>query len=109
MPDARTRRTVGRVRRQTTYLAVRGGAATLFLVSAVALPRGPVAGIAVMVAGLIAVLACFGVTAGGPGERAGSVAQGLHLDGVRPPQGDWPPYEPDRVVEGELVERRPEA
>jgi hypothetical protein len=23
---------------------------------------------------------------------------------VRAPQGDWPPYDPERVVEGELVE-----
>jgi hypothetical protein len=93
------------VRRQTTYLVLRGGAATLFLVSAVALPRGPLAGVLVMVAGLIAVLSCFGVTAGGPGERAGSVAQDLRIEGVRAPQGDWPPFDEERVVEGELVER----
>ncbi len=93
------------MRRQQTYLALRGGAATLFLVSSVALPKGVIAGLCVMAAGIIAVLSCIGITAGGPGEQAGAVAQDRFLDGVRAPQGDWPPYDPDRVVEGELVER----
>ncbi|HWG93647.1 MAG TPA: hypothetical protein VNU66_05425 [Mycobacteriales bacterium] len=93
------------MRRQTTYLAVRGGAAASFLVAAVALPRGPVAGVLVMVAGLVAVMACLGVNAGGPGERAGTAPQDRWFDSIRPPQGDWPPYDPDLVVEGELVER----
>jgi hypothetical protein len=93
------------VRRQSAYLALRGGAAGLFLLSAVALPRGPLAGVAVMVAGLVAVMTCLGVNAGGPGERAGTAPQERWLAGVRAPQGDWPPYDPDRVVEGELVER----
>ena len=103
------RRTVDRVRprsRESTYLLLRGGAAMAFLLSSVALPRGPVAALCVMAAGLAAVLTCLGVNAGGPGERAGTVPQERWLQGVRAPQGDWPPYDPDRVVEGELVERR---
>jgi hypothetical protein len=92
--------------RQQTYLAFRGGAAVLFLLSAAVLPPGVPAGLCVMAAGLIAVFACFGINAGGPGERAGAVPQDRWVAGVRPPQGDWPPFDADRVVEGELVERR---
>lgn len=94
------------MRRQSTYLALRAGAAVLFLVASVVMPRGVPAALCVVAAGLIAVLSCFGVTAGGPGERAGAVPQDRWFDGVRAPQGDWPPFDPDRVVEGELVERR---
>ncbi|HWH30488.1 MAG TPA: hypothetical protein VNU26_16310 [Mycobacteriales bacterium] len=94
------------MRRQTTYLTLRAGAAVLFLVASVVMPRGVPAALCVVAAGLIAVLSCFGVTAGGPGERAGAVPQDRWFDGVRAPQGDWPPFDPDRVVEGELVERR---
>jgi hypothetical protein len=92
--------------RQATYLLLRGGAAVAFLLSSVALPPGPVAGLCVMAAGLVAVFTCLSVNAGGPGERAGTVPQERWLEGVRAPQGDWPPYDPERVVEGELVDRR---
>lgn len=97
------------MRRQTTYLSLRAGAGVLFLVASVVMPRGVPAALCVMAAGLIAVLSCFGITAGGPGERAGSVPQDRWLDGVRAPQGDWPPFGPERVVEGELVDRAPDA
>jgi hypothetical protein len=92
----------GRVQR---YLIFRGGAAVVFLLASVVLPRGVPAALFVMAAGLVAVFTCIGVNAGGPGERAGSVVQDRWIEGVRAPQGDWPPYDPERVVEGELVER----
>lgn len=79
----------------------------VFLAASAVLPRGVPAALCVVVAGLVAVLSCFGINAGGPGERAGAVAQDAWFDSVRAPQGDWPPFEPHRVVEGELVERRP--
>jgi hypothetical protein len=86
-----------------TYLAIRGGAAVVFLLASIVLPRGVPAALFVMAAGLVAVFTCIGVNAGGPGERAGAVVQDRWLEGARAPQGDWPPYDPDRVVEGELV------
>jgi hypothetical protein len=92
--------------RQQVYLALRGGAGLVFLLSAVALPRGVPAALCMMAAGLVAVFSCFGVNAGGPGERAGSVPQDRWVDSVRPPQGDWPPFDDERVVEGELVPRQ---
>jgi hypothetical protein len=52
------------------------------------------------------VLSCLGINAGGPGERAGAVPQDRWFDERRAPQGDWPPFDADRVVEGELVQRR---
>lgn len=94
------------MQRQTAYLAIRGGAAVVFLSASAVLPRGVPAALCVVAAGMTAVLACFGINAGGPGERAGSVPQDRWFDNVRAPQGDWPPFEGDRVVEGELVERR---
>jgi hypothetical protein len=97
---------VGLGRRQRTYLALRAVAAVVLLLGAFVLPHGVPAGLLVMLAGLIAVLACIGVTAGGPGESAGARGQERWLEGIRAPQGDWPPFEPDTVVEGELVERR---
>ncbi len=93
----------GRVRR---YLMLRGGAAVLFLMSSVVLPHGVPAGLCVMAAGLIAVFTCIGINAGGTGERAGAVPQDRWFDTVRAPQGDWPPFPPERVVDGELVDRR---
>jgi hypothetical protein len=108
VPDRRSRRTVPRVQvedRVRRYLLFRGGAAVVFLLASVALPRGVPSAMAVMGAGLVAVFACLGINAGGPGEQAGAVPQERWLEGVRPPQGDWPPFDPDRVVDGELVER----
>ena len=92
-------------RRQRTYLLLRAVAAVVLLLGAFVLPHGVPAGLLVMAAGLIAVLACIGVTAGGPGETAGARGQERWLDSIRAPQGDWPPFAADRVVEGELVER----
>ena len=93
-------------RRQVTYLLLRAFAAVVLLLGAFVLPHGVPAGLLVMAAGLIAVMACVGVTAGGPGESAGARGQERWLESIRPPQGDWPPFDADRVVEGELVERR---
>lgn len=96
--------------RQKTYFALRGGAALVFVLAALVLPRGVPAGLLAVAAGLVAVLACIGVNAGGPGERAGTASQDRHFDALRAPQGDWPPFPADRVVDGEVVERlqRPE-
>jgi hypothetical protein len=93
-------------RRQKTYLALRAVAAVVLLLGAFVLPHGVPAGLLVMLAGLIAVMACIGVTAGGPGESAGARGQERWLEGIRPPQGDWPPFDPGQVLEGELVQRR---
>ena len=93
--------------RQKTYFALRGAAALVFVLAALVLPPGVPAGLLAIAAGLVAVLTCIGVNAGGPGERAGTAAQDRHFDSLRAPQGDWPPFPAERVVEGEVV-RRPE-
>lgn len=92
--------------RQKAYLGFRGGAALVFLLASVALPHGVLAGLLAMAAGVVAVLACIGVNAGGPGERAGAAREDVWFRTVRAPQGDWPPYDPAKVVEGTLVEPR---
>lgn len=84
-------------RRQGTYLVVRLGAALAFVLAATVLPRGVPAALVVMAAGLVAVASCFGVNAGGPGERAGARPQDRWFDSVMAPQGDWPPYDPTAV------------
>lgn len=89
-----------------TYLLLRAGAAAVLVLGALVLPPGVPAGLMVMAAGVIAVLACIGVNAGGPGERAGQVRSDRYYDSIRAPQGDWPPFAPGTVVDGELVERR---
>jgi hypothetical protein len=94
--------------RQKAYLAVRGSAAGVFVLSATVVPPGTGAGLLAMAAGIVGVLTCIGVNAGGPGERAGARAEHHQMRSVRPPQGDWPPYDPERVVDGELVEPRPD-
>ena len=83
---------------------LRGAAALGVLLSATVLPRGGVAALVCVVSGLLAVLTCIGVNAGGPGEQSGSAPFERAYEKIRPPQGDWPPYTPDRVVEGELVD-----
>jgi len=90
--------------RQKAYLAVRGSAAGVFVLSATVVPPGVGAGLLAMGAGIVGVLTCIGVNAGGPGERAGARLEQQQRRTVRPPQGDWPPYDPDRVVEGELAD-----
>jgi hypothetical protein len=107
VPDRLRRRTVPQVRldrRQKTYLVVRIGAAVVFVLAALVLPRGPVAGLVIMAAGVVAVVSCLWTNAEGPGERAGARAQDRAIRQLRAPQGDWPPYDPGTVVDGELAE-----
>ena len=54
-------------------------------------------------AGMGGLLTCIGVHAGGPGEQAGARVQHVEFDKVRPPQGDWPPYAEDRIIDSEIV------
>lgn len=90
-------------RRQVAYLLLRGGAALTFVLSALVLHRGLAAGLLCIGAGVVAVLTCIGVNAGGPGELAGSRAQERAYERIRPPQGDWPPFAPERVLDGEVM------
>jgi hypothetical protein len=89
--------------RQKAYFLIRGGAVVAFVLSWSVMPPGGLAAAVAIAAGMVGILTCIGVNAGGPGERAGARAEGAHLERMRPPQGDWPPYEEDRIVEGELV------
>ena len=90
-------------RRQQAYFLFRGGSAGIFLLSATALPRGAPAVIGCAIAGMGGLLTCIGVNAGGPGEQAGARVQHVEYEKVRPPQGDWPPYAEDRIVDSEIV------
>jgi hypothetical protein len=90
-------------RRKVTYFSLRAGAVVAFLLSAFVLPRGAPAALLCLGAGAVAVLAGIGVNAGGPGEQAGARRQMDHYESIRPPQGDWPPFDEDRVVDGEVV------
>lgn len=83
------------MRRKRTYLLVRLVAAAVFVVAATVLPRGVPAALLVVAAGVVAVVSSLWANAGGPGERAGARPQDRWFDSVAPPQGDWPPYEPD--------------
>lgn len=85
------------------YFSLRAGAVVAFLLSALVMPRGAPAAAVCLGAGAVAVLAGIGVNAGGPGERAGSRTVTDYYASIRPPQGDWPPFDADRVVEGEVV------
>ena len=87
--------------RQASYLILRGGAAVLFLLSVSVIPRGAPAVIACMAAGIIAILSCIGVNAGGPGEQSGARAEQVRYDRTRAPQGDWPPFPEDKIIEGQ--------
>jgi hypothetical protein len=91
-------------RRQVTYYSLRAGATIAFLLSAFVLPRGAAAGAVCIAAGLVAVLSGIGANAGGPGEQAGSRRQLDHYEQVRAPQGDWPPFDPARDIEGHVVD-----
>ena len=105
MPKPLSRRTVEVVNgRHKAYFVFRGSSAGIFLLSATVLPRGAPAVVGCIVAGMGGVLTCIGVNAGGPGERAGGRVEGVRYDSVRAPQGDWPPYDPAKVVDGELAE-----
>lgn len=89
--------------RQKAYFAFRGSSAGVFLLSATVLPRGAPAVIGCIVAGMGGVLTCIAVNAGGPGELAGGRVEGLRYDKVRAPQGDWPPYDQSKTIDGELA------
>ena len=89
--------------RKVTYFSLRGVAVVAFLASATVMPRGAAAAGVCIGAGVVAVLAGIGVNAGGPGERAGARRQMDTYESIRPPQGDWPPFDPARDVEGEIV------
>ena len=101
---ARTRRRLHR--REIAYFVLRGLAAVGVVVSATVLPHGLPAALVCIGSGVLAVLTCVGVNAGGPGEQSGSAPFERAYDRIRPPQGDWPPYDPGRVVDGELVDHR---
>ena len=92
--------------RVRTYLTLRLVAAGAFLF-AVVLPPGLPAALLVLGAGVLAVATCFGVNAGGPGERAGARPQDRWFDAQSAPQGDWPPYDPT-VQDGPGVLDEPE-
>ena len=97
-------------RRQGTYLAIRFGSAVVFLVAATLMPRGLPAGLLILAAGIVAVLSCVGVNAGGPGEQWGARPQDRWFDSLRAPQGDWPPYEaPPASAPSEATVRPPAA
>jgi hypothetical protein len=98
----RTRRRL--TRREIAYFTLRGLAALGVVLSMTVLPSGLPAALICVVSGVLAVLTCIGVNAGGPGEQSGSAPFERAYAKVRPPQGDWPPYDPSRVVEGELVD-----
>ncbi len=89
-----SRRSGRRPSRFATYLLLRLGAAAAFILAATVLPRGIPAALVIVAAGLVAVVTCFGINAGGPGERAGARPQDRYFDSLMPPQGDWPPYDP---------------
>ena len=89
--------------RQKAYLGIRGTALAMFVSSWTVLPPGALAGGVAIAAGVIGLATCIGVNAGGPGERAGAAVQGVRYERVRAPQGDWPPYAEDRVVDGEVL------
>ena len=89
-------------RRQKGYFLFRGAAAALFIVSATVLPHGAPAVIGCMIAGLGGLMSCIGTNAGGPGEMAGAAAEQVVYDRSRAPQGDWPPFPEDKIIEGEI-------
>jgi hypothetical protein len=93
--------------RQKSYLVLRGTGAGLFIFASTVLPHGTPAAIVAITGGVIALATCIGVNAGGPGEQAGAHLEHMNLEKVRPPQGDWPPYDEDMVVDGEVL-RTPE-
>ena len=89
--------------RQKAYYGIRAAALLTFLLAALLMPSGVPAGLVAGGAGIIGLLTCIGVNAGGPGEHAGALEQGVRYERARPPQGDWPPYPEDQVIEGEIL------
>lgn len=94
-------------KRELVYYVLRAVAAAGVVLSVLAVPHGLVAMLLCIASGLLAVFTCVATNAGGPGESAGTAAQARRFEQVRAPQGDWPPYDPGHVVDGELVERGP--
>ncbi|MBK5307345.1 MAG: hypothetical protein JJD92_11715 [Frankiaceae bacterium] len=94
---------MSRRRRQVTYYSLRAAATVAFLLSAFVLPRGGLAAAICIGAGVVAVLSGIGANAGGPGEAAGARRQMDHYEQVRAPQGDWPPFDPSRDIDGAVV------
>lgn len=90
--------------RQKAYAGFRGASVVLFVISATALPHGAPAVIGCAIAGATGLLTCLGVNAGGPGEQAGALAQGVRYEKARAPQGDWPPFDESRVIEGDVLD-----
>ncbi len=74
-------------------MGIRVVAGLTFVLAATVLPPGIPAALVIVLAGVVAVMTCVGVNAGGPGERAGARAQDRWFDAHSPPQGDWPPYD----------------
>jgi len=98
--------------RVAVYVAIRVVAALAFILAATVLPKGVPAALVVVVAGVAAVLTCFGTNAGGPGERAGARPQDRWFDQHMAPQGDWPPYDVtagEAAPPPEATSRRPAA
>jgi hypothetical protein len=89
--------------RQKAYYGIRAAALLIFILAALVIPSGIVAGLVAGSAGIVGLLTCIGVNAGGPGERAGAIEQGVRYEQARAPQGDWPPYPDTLVVDGEVV------
>lgn len=89
--------------RAKAYFGIRALAVVGFVLAATVMPSGVAAGIVAGAAGVVGLLTCIAVNAGGPGERAGAREEGVRYERSRAPQGDWPPYPPDQVVEGEIV------
>lgn len=90
-------------RRQQAYFLFRGSSAGIFLLSATVLPRGAPAVIGCIIAGAGGLLTCLGVNAGGPGERAGARYEQQVMEKARAPQGDWPPYPAEKIIDGETL------
>lgn len=86
-----------------TYFSLRGLAVVGVLLSATLLPPGLPAALLCIGSGLLAILTCVAVNAGGPGEQSGSAPFQRAYDRVRAPQGEWPPFDPGKVVDGVLV------
>jgi hypothetical protein len=89
--------------RQKAYFGFRGASAGLFLLSATVL-TGTAAVVCCFAAGFGGLLTCLGVNAGGPGERAGARVQQGQRASTRAPQGDWPPYDDSKIIDGELLD-----
>jgi len=89
--------------RQKAYYGVRALALLGFTLAVLVMPSGVPAGIVAGGAGIIGLLTCIGVNAGGPGEQAGAREEGVRYEKSRAPQGEWPPYPEGKVVDGEIV------